>query len=169
MSSLARLPRTSLQTRLRNAARQLSTANDKFSGTFPSRSVCKAVIVGRTGARPSLFEFDNGGSRLTFNVATDDVRVTDGIRDPNPITQWNRVVVADNIPGFEAILKDLAPGALVYVEGALKIRKESDPDKPFSEFVSVSVTRAHGVFRVLQFGRGSEYGTGQGDDNGLPF
>lgn len=91
---------------------------------------------------------------MTFTVATSEARVENGVRDPEPKTQWNRVVVADSVPGYEQILKGLEPGALVYVEGNMKVTKKPTEHGEYSEFVDVRVTRAQGTFRVL--GRGQQ-------------
>jgi single-stranded DNA-binding protein len=116
-------------------------------GTFPVRSVCKATIVGRTGAPPKLIQFSNGGSQLNFSVATSEVKVGDGLSEA--ITQWNRVVVREHAPGYDTILKQLLPGSLVYVEGNLKISKRSDGSQ-YTEQVAIIVSRSQGTFRVLQ-------------------
>jgi single-stranded DNA-binding protein len=130
-------------------ANQGRTVDDGPTGTFtyPARSVCKATIVGRTGALPTLTEFRDGGSQLSFSVATSEVRMGEGANDT--ITQWNRVVVRERVPGFEGILKQLSPGSLVYVEGNLKISKRTGHNQ-YSEYASVIVSRSHGTFRVLQ-------------------
>jgi single-stranded DNA-binding protein len=167
MQALARSARPLLRLRGPGPLRQLvsEAGGDAYSGTFPNRSVCKAVILGRTGSMPSLYEFDDGSSRLTFSVATEDVRVQGGVRLPDPITQWNRVVVSEGVPGYSAILRNLAPGSLVYVEGALKTRKQTDPEKAYSEFVSVAVSRGQGTFRVINFGKDAD----PPPDGSLPF
>jgi single-stranded DNA-binding protein len=115
--------------------------------TFPIRSVCKATIVGRTGAPPKLIQFSNGGSQLSFSVATNEVKFGDNISDE--ITQWNRVVVREHVPGYDTILKHLLPGSLVYVEGNLKISKRLD-ESQYTEHVAIIVSRSQGTFRVLQ-------------------
>jgi Single-strand binding protein family len=51
------------------------------TGTYPHRSVCKAIIVGRTGAPPREFEFPNGNRSLTFSIATNETRIRDGERE----------------------------------------------------------------------------------------
>lgn len=94
--------------------------SSSVSGVFPYRSVCKATIVGRTGSLPDFYEFESGGSSLTFSVATSQIRVIDGARDEEEITQWNRVKVYHNYPGYDGFLKDLSPGTLVYAEGTFK-------------------------------------------------
>jgi hypothetical protein len=69
------------------AARYVTTtagsaaANGGHSASYPVRSVCKAVIVGRTGSRPREFTFPNGDRALTFSVATNEIRVRDGERE----------------------------------------------------------------------------------------
>lgn len=113
-------------------------------------------------AAPRHYEFQHGASSLLFNVATSEGRVQDGARDPELKTQWNRVVVAENVPGFEQILKDLEPGALVYVEGNLKVTKKHSEDGEYSEFVNVHVTKSQGTFRVLSRGQ-------QAESEGMPF
>lgn len=112
MQSLGRLAQLSY--RLAAPSRYFSSS---VSGVFPHRSVCKATIVGRTGRVPDFYEFQSGGSSLTFSVATSQIRVVDGVRDEEDITQWNRVNVYNNYPGYDAFLKDISPGTLVYVEG----------------------------------------------------
>lgn len=162
MQALARGPRFALR---QAHLRRLSAPS--FSAVFPSRSVCKATIVGRTGRLPDFYEFDDDSSVLTFDVATTDVRVVQGVPDSEEITQWNRVQVQDNVPGFESVLKTLGPGSLVYVEGALRIQKEKDPEKPYSERTTVRVTRNNGIFRVLKFA--SRQNSERDDGDGLMF
>lgn len=130
-----------------------------------NKSVCKGVIVGRTGSPPRLLSYDSNRTSLAFSVATNELRISDG-EVVEERTQWNRVIVNDTVPGYDTFLKTLATGSLVYVEGNLRISKRSHPSGNYSQYVSILVSRNNGVFRLLQ-GAADVPSTPQPDRDGI--
>lgn len=104
--------------------------------------------MGRTGAPPRLLTFDSDRTSLSFSVATNEIRISNG-EPVESITQWNNVIVHESVPGYESLLKNLATGSLVYVEGNLRISKRAIAGGGYSQNVSIQVSRNHGVFRLL--------------------
>lgn len=137
------------------------------SYTYPSRSVCKLVLLGRTGAVPELREFPDNAQALSFSIATNDVVVRGEERSTT--TQWHRVTVSGNVPGF-AFLSSVPTGSTVYVEGSMKITPIANDDGSTRQLVNVRVNRNDGIFRVISSPRDTNTAQSRSDeDKKLPF
>lgn len=111
----------------------------------PYRSLCKLTLIGRTGTPPEVREFDDGSSSLTLSVATNH---NAGSMDDWKIeTQWHKIFVSGNVTGF-SIMRDLAVGSMVYVEGNMRI-STVERDGETRQYVNVRVNRGEGIVRIL--------------------
>lgn len=107
------------------------------------RTLAKATLIGRLGTQPEVKNWDNGRQSLELSVAVNS-READA-----ELTQWHKVFVRDDTLGFDYLAR-ARKGALVYVEGALKVVRREHPDFGKAQYVNVTVSRSSGgTVRVL--------------------
>ena len=86
-----------------------------------SRSLNRAILIGRAGAAPQLRTAATGVHVATFSLATD--RRTRGARaEAKP--DWHRIVAWDGLA--EQVAARVSRGDLVYVEGRIEYRAYED-------------------------------------------
>lgn len=122
--------------------RQLCTTTRGEMKSSGLRTICKAILVGRLGQMPQLREWDGGGRTLELSVATKE-------REEGGETQWHKVYVQDGTMGFD-YLRGAHKGALVYVEGELRVVQRTHAEYGRVQYVNVNITRGNGgTVRVL--------------------
>ena len=86
----------------------------------------KAILIGYLGGDPEQTEFKNGGSIVTFNLATSERwKTKDGEKKEK--THWLRIVVMQE--QLQKVAMDyLEKGSKVYVEGIIAVNKWADKD-----------------------------------------
>lgn len=150
-----------------NALRRLCTsAVASTSNTVGSnlRTVAKAVLVGPLGTSPEIHRWASGRRSLKLSVGT-GVSESDGMGGFRTRTQWNRVFVRDDVPGFDYIAR-LDKGSSVYIEGQLRVAPHPEGD---GSYVNVNVTRDEGVIRVLYSRLSQNEATTASGDSDEPF
>jgi len=85
----------------------------------------KAMIIGRVGADPHTFQFENGGSKAELSIATNETFVRKETGEKITTTEWHKVVV-NGEKRVEIIEKYVKKGDLIYIEGRIKTRKWTD-------------------------------------------
>jgi len=56
----------------------------------------KVILIGRLGAKPEYKEFDNGGSKARFSLATSEKWNDSNTGEKKERTEWHRVVLRVN-------------------------------------------------------------------------
>lgn len=87
-------------------------------------SVNKVILIGRTGADPHMFQFENGGVKAELSIATNETYIRKDTNEKVTTTEWTKVVF--NGKPAEIIEKYVKKGDLIYIEGRLKTRKWTD-------------------------------------------
>jgi len=82
----------------------------------------KVILIGNVGKDPEVRQFDNGGKKISFSLATNEsYKDKDGAWQEQ--TDWHNVVGW----GFLAD-RPIAKGDTIYVEGKIKSRDYKDKD-----------------------------------------
>lgn len=89
------------------------------------RSLNKAQIIGRLGRDPETRTFANGGSVVSFPVATSDTWRDKRSGELREKTEWHRVAIYNEALGRIATAH-LKKGDMVYLEGKMETRKWQD-------------------------------------------
>lgn len=87
--------------------------------------VNKAIIVGRLGKDPEAKSFANGGSVVSFTVATSESWRDKATGERKEKTEWHNIVIRNDNIGKTAT-QYLRKGSEVYVEGSIQTRKWQD-------------------------------------------
>ena len=87
--------------------------------------VNKAIIVGRLGKDPESKTFANGGSVVSFTVATSESWRDKATGERKEKTEWHNIVIRNDNIGKTAT-QYLRKGSEVYVEGSIQTRKWQD-------------------------------------------
>lgn len=82
----------------------------------------KVILIGNVGKDPEVRQFDNGGKKISFSLATNEsYRDKDGAWQEQ--TEWH------NIAGYGFLAdRPIAKGDTIYVEGKIKTRDYKDKD-----------------------------------------
>jgi len=82
----------------------------------------KVILIGNIGKDPEVRQFDNGGKKISFSLATNEsYKDKDG--------NWQEQTEWHNVIGWNLLAeKPVAKGDLVYVEGKIKSRDYKDKD-----------------------------------------
>lgn len=82
----------------------------------------KVILIGNVGKDPEVRQFDNGGKKISFSLATNEsYRDRDGAWQEQ--TEWH------NIAGYGFLAdRPIAKGDTIYVEGKIKTRDYKDKD-----------------------------------------
>lgn len=89
------------------------------------RSLNKAQIIGRLGRDPESRTFGNGGSVVTFPVATSDTWRDRNSGEQRERTEWHRVAIYNERLG-QLAQTYLSKGDQVFLEGKMETRKWTD-------------------------------------------
>jgi len=90
-----------------------------------ARSLNKAQLIGHLGKDPETRTFSNGGSVVTFTVATSDQWKDRNTGERRERTEWHRVCIFSEPIGRVA-QQYLKKGDQVYLEGRMETRKWKD-------------------------------------------
>jgi single-strand DNA-binding protein len=88
-------------------------------------SVNKVILVGRLGKDPEARSFANGGSVVSFSVATSEKWRDKQTGERKEKTEWHNVSIFNEALGKVAS-QYLRKGSNVYIEGQLETRKWQD-------------------------------------------
>ena len=91
------------------------------------------IVVGRVGRDPEIKYYESGKSRTTFSVA---VNRRQGKED---ITDWFNVELWDK--QAETAAEWIKKGALISVEGRIRVNKWQNPDGEATETYMISATK----------------------------
>lgn len=90
-----------------------------------ARSLNKAQVIGRLGRDPEVRRFSNGGSVVSFPVATSETWKDRSTGEARERTEWHRVAIYNEALGRLA-MSYLKKGDQVYLEGKMETRKWQD-------------------------------------------
>jgi single-strand DNA-binding protein len=92
-------------------------------------------LLGRLGAKPEVFTFENGGKKASFSLATNETyKNQKGEKVEN--TEWHNIAVYNGL--VKVVENYLDKGDEVLLEGQLKYREYTDKEgnkKYFTEVV----------------------------------
>lgn len=83
-------------------------------------SVNRAILIGHVGQDPEKKEFANGGSIVSFSLATSEKWKTKA-GEKKEVTHWHRVVVQSE-QVQDIVMKYVKKGSKLYVEGMIAQR-----------------------------------------------
>ncbi len=107
-----------------------------------SGSLNKVALIGHLGGDPEVHNFQNGGSVVTFSVATSESWKDANSGERRERTEWHRVAVFGDGLGKLAE-RHLSKGSRVYLEGKLSTRMwqdQSGADRYTTEIISRPTT-----------------------------
>ena len=90
-----------------------------------SRSVNKAILIGRLGSDPEVRYTQAGTAVANFPVATSE-KYTDKSGQAQEKTEWHKIVVWDKLA--EIVQQYFRKGMMVYIEGKIQTRQWEDRD-----------------------------------------
>lgn len=134
----------------------------------------KVQFIGNLGGDPNVMNFENGGSKAAFTIATQD-----GYKDQagqwQTVTDWHRVYATGKTA--ETVAKYFNKGMRVYVEGKLKTRSYQDKDGNtkyvtevrMTDFMFLSSKGDTGAQTQQQPQAQTQAPLEQKDDDDLPF
>jgi single-strand DNA-binding protein len=119
-----------------------------------ANGVNKVILLGNLGKDPEVHNFENGGKKVSFSLATTEAyRNKEGQKVEQ--TEWHNIVVWRN--GLaETAEKYLHKGDTVYVEGKLKTRDyevngvKKYITEVFAESMTMIATRREGQAQAVQ-------------------
>ncbi len=82
----------------------------------------KVTLIGNLGQDAELKTFEDGNSRVTFSLATNE-NYKDKAGEWQSLTEWHNVVIRGKSAERAS---DLKKGARIYTEGKLRTRKWTD-------------------------------------------
>lgn len=101
----------------------------------------KVILIGNVGKDPEIRQFDNGGKKIGFSLATSEsYKDKDGAWQEQ--TDWHNIVGW----GFLAE-KPIAKGDMLYVEGKIKSRDYKDKDGNTRYITEILAERINLVMR----------------------
>ena len=118
-----------------------------------ARSLNKAQLLGRLGKDPEAKQFSNGGSAVTFSIATTDQWKDRSTGERREKTEWHRVAIFSEPLGRIA-QQYLKKGDQVYIEGKMETRKWTDQQNQ-ERFTTEVVLRPYQGELTLLGGRGN--------------
>jgi single-strand DNA-binding protein len=110
--------------------------------------VNKAIVVGHLGRDPERKSFADGGSIVTFSLATGERWTDKRTGERREKTEWHNVVV-QNEHAQKAAMDYLRKGSQVYVEGMLRTRKWAGSDGVERYATEIVVTPFRGEIALL--------------------
>jgi single-strand DNA-binding protein len=113
-----------------------------------ARSLNKAQLIGRLGKDPEVKNFSNGGSVVTFSVATSDQWKDRNTGEKRERTEWHRVAIFSEPVGRVA-QQYLRKGDQVYIEGKMETRKWTDQQGQERYTTEVVLRPYQGVMTLL--------------------
>ncbi len=94
------------------------------------------TLLGRLGAKPEIFTFENGNKKASFSLATNEVyKNQKGEKVEN--TAWHNIVVYNGL--VKVVEEYLDKGDEVLLEGQLKYREYTDKEGNKKYFTEIFV------------------------------
>lgn len=118
-------------------------------------SLNKARVIGRLGRDPESRAFSNGGSVVSFPLATSDTWKDRQTGERREKTQWHQVEIY-NVNVGRVAMDCLKKGDQVYIEGKIETRKWQDKTGNNRYATSIAVRPFSG--EMTMFGGGSRRG-----------
>ena len=103
------------------------------------RSVNKAILIGRLGAKPEGRYTQQGVSTSSFSLATNESWV-DVNKQKHEHTEWHHIIAWNNLADFTT--QYLNKGDLIYLEGMIKTRSwkdKNDDTKKITEIIASQI------------------------------
>lgn len=122
-------------------------------------SVNKVILVGRLGRDPEKRNFSNGGSVVSFGLATSETWKDKGSGERKEKTTWHNVVIFNDKLG-EIAEKYLRKGQSVYLEGRIETRTYQDKDGNERSVTEIVLPRFGGELTLLEKADGAAGGDG---------
>lgn len=101
----------------------------------------KVILIGNVGKDPEVRQFDDGGKKISFTLATNEsYKGKDG--------EWKEQTEWHNIAGTGFLSeKPIAKGDLLYVEGKIKTRDYKDKEGITRYFTEILADRLNIITR----------------------
>lgn len=96
-------------------------------------NVNKVILIGRLGKDPEVIQFESGGKKVTFSLATSEVYY-DKEQQKREITEWHNIVMWRGLA--ETAEKYLKKGDLLYVEGRIRTRSWDDKETQQKRYIT---------------------------------
>jgi len=87
----------------------------------------EALLIGHLGRDPEQRSFQNGGTIVSFSLATNRNWKDKTTGEPKSVTQWHNVVVLDEL-AQKLAMQYLKKGSRVLVRGTIETRKYTGRD-----------------------------------------
>lgn len=110
--------------------------------------VNKAIIVGRLGKDPESKTFANGGSVVSFTVATSESWRDKATGERKEKTEWHNIVIRNDNIGKTAT-QYLRKGSEVYVEGSIQTRKWQDQNGQYRYSTEIVIGPFNGGLTLI--------------------
>jgi len=120
-------------------------------------SVNKVILIGNLGKDPEVRNTQSGSKIVNLALATSENWKDKATGEAKERTEWHRVVIFNERIG-EVAERYLKKGAKVYVEGALRTRKWTDPAGVEKYTTEVVIENFRGELTML--GGGGDGGSG---------
>ncbi|HRZ49678.1 MAG TPA: single-stranded DNA-binding protein [Bacteroidales bacterium] len=96
-------------------------------------NVNKVILIGRLGKDPEVIQFESGGKKVAFSLATTEVYY-DKEQQKREITEWHNIVMWRGLA--ETAEKYLKKGDLLYVEGRIRTRSWDDKETQQKKYIT---------------------------------
>lgn len=96
-------------------------------------NVNKVILIGRLGKDPEVIQFESGGKKVVFSLATTEVYY-DKEQQKREITEWHNIVMWRGLA--ETAEKYLKKGDLLYVEGRIRTRSWDDKETQQKRYIT---------------------------------
>lgn len=130
-------------------------------------TVNKVILLGILGGDPDTKTFNDGGSIVTFSMATSEKWTDKNTDEKKGKTEWHRVIVHPD--GLKELVKKYArKGDKIYVEGQIQRRKYKKDG--VDQSVTVIVVKGfNGVINLIGRTEKREHQTDAPDDYGSRY
>ena len=107
----------------------------------------KVILIGRLGDKPEYKQFDNGGSKARFSLATSEKWNDSNTGEKKERTEWHRVVLWNKLADIGN--QYLSKGSQVYIEGKLENQEYQDKQGVTRRVTQVVVNSFGGSMQML--------------------
>src|SRR5271157_4197453 len=112
----------------------------------------RVQLIGNLGHDPEVRIMQNGGRVVTLSIATSESWKDRSSGERKQRIEWHRAVIFSEGLG-EIVEKNLAKGAKVFIEGALRTRKWQDQSGADRYSTEIHLTQRHADLPRCQEGR----------------
>ena len=88
------------------------------------RGFNKVIVAGYLGADPSVYNFENGGKKVSISIATSESWVDRDTGEKKESTEWHKVSLFNKLA--DVAEKYLKKGDLVFIEGSMHYKNYQD-------------------------------------------